>query len=229
MPRNKFGIVIPCYNEAGNLKKLIDACEALLKDDIFQFVLVDNGSTDNSMEILAAVSNPRINVISLEKNAGYGGGILAGLNILESDFVGWTHADLQTDLVTSLTSVTEQDFEFFKGVRTGRSLTDRFLSFCMGVICSILFRKHLSEINAQPTVMSQKIFKTWENPPTDFSLDLYSLVIAKRMNAKIIRSKFLFSQRVSGHSAWNFGFKSRIKMMSRTLKYANQLYKNGAK
>lgn len=227
MNGSKFGIVIPCFNEAGNLQSLISQCEDIASTGLFEFVLVNNGSSDNSIDIMKGKISPNLRIVDLKENRGYGGGILAGLETLNTEYVGWTHADLQTDLVSSLTSLQKGVFDFFKGVRLGRSPMERFFSTGMGFICSVLFRSNLYEINAQPTVMDRKLFDSWKNPPTDFSLDLYAILIAKKKNSRIVRSKFVFSKRNSGQSSWNHGFRSRVKMVNRTLKYAVALYKNG--
>lgn len=229
MSTAKFGIVIPCFNEAGNLPRLIQECDFLTQQGSFEFVLVNNGSSDASYEILGNVCNPKIRVINLSPNVGYGGGILSGLEELRNEYVGWIHADLQTDLRESLIRLQSLEFDFFKGIRLGRTYTERLFSACMGFICSILFRTSLVEINAQPTVMKKQLYDSWINPPSDFSLDLYSLLIAKKHKAKILRSEFYFSKRTSGASTWNFGFVSRARMISRTLRYALLLLKAGVK
>jgi len=225
----KFGIVIPCFNEEKNLSKLIEECAFLAKEMRYQFVLVDNGSSDNSQETLSRVNNPSIKTMRIEENAGYGGGILAGLRILDNEYVGWIHADLQTDLRESLSMLQGLEFDYFKGIRIGRTLSEKFFSAGMGLICSSLFRVRLFEINAQPTLMKRSLFDSWVNPPEDFSLDLYSFVIAKKRKCRIHRTKFVFSKRTSGHSTWNFGFRSRVKMILRTLNYAISLSKMGVK
>ena len=229
MSQAKFGIVIPCFNEAGNLPNLIRECDFITEQGSFEFVLVNNGSSDNSEAILEKVCNPKIRVINLIQNVGYGGGILTGLRELRTEYVGWIHADLQTDLRDSLIGLENLEFDFFKGIRLGRTKAERLFSTGMGIVCSILFRTWLVEINAQPTIMKKELYDSWLNPPSDFSLDLYSLLVAKKGKATILRFKLHFSKRTSGQSTWNFGFKSRMKMISRTLRYALLLLRVGVK
>lgn len=223
----RLGIVIPCFNEAGNLLRLISECEIIVEDGTYQFVLVNNGSTDQTSLILSSIKNRNIKVLNLDNNKGYGGGILEGLRILDTQFVGWIHADLQTDLQQSLNAARHLDFDYFKGIRTGRSMMERLFSVGMGVFCSILFRTKLYEINAQPTIMKRSLYESWKYPPTDFSLDLYSLVIAKQAKVNVVRSKFFFGKRSHGQSSWNFGFRSQVRMISRTIRYALSLYHGG--
>jgi glycosyltransferase involved in cell wall biosynthesis len=227
MTTKRIGIVIPCFNEAGNLENLIKECEYVASTSDYEFVLVNNGSSDNSIDILKKLQTQNIKYLNLEENVGYGGGILAGLKVLETEYVGWIHADLQIDLRKSLLTLTGQNFDFFKGIRCGRSLSERFLSAGMGLLCSMLFRTSLFEINAQPTIMKRALYESWINPPTDFSLDLYAYAFAKKKGLKTNRAKFEFSKRTSGHSTWNFGIRSRFKMVSRTIKYAFSLSTRG--
>jgi glycosyltransferase involved in cell wall biosynthesis len=219
-------IVIPCFNEEKNLKKLVLECEKVTQLSEYQvgFILVDNGSTDGShrtfLELVAGVDF--IKYVSLTDNQGYGGGILAGLEQATAPISGWTHADLQTPLADCLTGVRSiQNGEVFaKGRRTGRKAGDKLFSLGMGLFESILFRRGLFEINAQPTIFRTEILKEWKNPPYDFSLDLYALVMASRGGFKIARFPVKFLPRQFGESKWNLGFRSRVKFIRRTLSYS---------
>lgn len=73
MPR--FSIIIPCYNEEPNLPELISQLELLIKTNNVEFILVNNGSTDNTFGILTGNFIPNIRVVNLDKNRGYGGGL----------------------------------------------------------------------------------------------------------------------------------------------------------
>jgi glycosyltransferase involved in cell wall biosynthesis len=222
-------IVIPCFNEANNLEKLISECESVTKLSEYQvgFILINNGSTDGSdrtfLQLVA--SNNFIKYVSLAYNQGYGGGILAGLELVTAPISGWTHADLQTPLADCLIGVRriQSGEDFAKGRRTGRSLSDKLFSLGMGLFESTLFGRRLFEINAQPTIFRTEILKKWKNPPPDFSLDLYALVMASKGGVKIARFPVKFLPRQFGKSKWNLGFRSRIKFIRRTLSYSFML------
>ena len=219
-------IVIPCFNEEKNIKELILQCRAVTELSGYKlgFILVNNGSTDQSNKIITQFISEEdsIKYISLADNQGYGGGILAGLRLATSPIIGWTHADLQTPLTDCLLGVNhvQSGYEFVKGDREGRRFTDRFFSICMGIFESLLFRQQMSEINAQPNIFRSEFFNKWENPPNDFSLDLYALVVANRMEMKIHRFRVRFLPRQYGKSNWNIGFKSRVLFIKRTFQYS---------
>ena len=224
-------IVIPCFNEAKNIERLISECRLVVKLSEFQvgFILVNNGSTDGSDERILELleGNASIKYVSLVDNQGYGGGILFGLNQATAAIIGWTHADLQTPLADCLLGVNQiqNGKDFAKGRRTRRRIGDKLFSVGMGLFESILFRRRLYEINAQPTIFRSDLLNEWKNPPSDFSLDLYALVIASKNGFRIARFPVKFLPRHFGESKWNIGFRSRVKFIWRTLSYSFKLRK----
>ena len=101
MIEKTLSIIIPCYNESKNLEKLIKNIKKILEQVNFniEVILVNNGSTDNTENKLQELlkENKKIKVVNIEKNIGYGNGILAGLSYAKNNYLGWTHADLQCD------------------------------------------------------------------------------------------------------------------------------------
>jgi glycosyltransferase involved in cell wall biosynthesis len=229
----KLSLVIPCYNEALNLPLLIERCLASFSDSNHEVILVDNGSTDNSEEVLQRfVRDPSVlKVVKVETNQGYGHGILAGLAVAQGDVVAWTHADLQTDPADAITGLDlfersgEPDLLFVKGIRYGRPLADRFFTFGMSVFETLLLGVPLWDINAQPTMFHRSFLKQFENSPDDFSLDLFGYYIAARQGLNIERIPVRFGERAYGVSHWNIDWKSKIKFIQRTLSFSFELRK----
>ena len=97
----KLSIIIPCYNEAENIPLLIESINNVYKSDT-EIILVDNGSTDNTCDVLLkeleSINNASIRLVRVENNIGYGHGIMAGVKEAKSQIIAWTHADLQTDV-----------------------------------------------------------------------------------------------------------------------------------
>ena len=94
-------IVLPCYNEAGNIPSIIDAFyKALPKSIQTEIILVNNGSTDNTKAVLkkslSRFQKGPFKVINIPKNKGYGHGILSGLDAASGQVLSMTHADMQT-------------------------------------------------------------------------------------------------------------------------------------
>jgi polyisoprenyl-phosphate glycosyltransferase len=231
----KLSIVVPCYNEAANLPALLSAyAEAITRDDI-EVILVDNGSTDETAQVLTELA-PRyqrfLRIYTVSKNHGYGHGILSGLATARGEFIGWTHGDMQTppqDLLQALRIIEEYGNAnnlYVKGRREGRPLFDRIFTWGMNIFETIYLRTPLYEVNAQPNIFHSSFFATWKNPPIDFSFDLYVLYHAKQCKLKIIRFPVLFLERQHGSSKWNTNWQAKWRFIKRTVQFSVELKKN---
>lgn len=186
-------IVIPCYNERDNIPLLLEGFgQAMARSCVncpaIEVVLVDNGSTDGSDKVIRELlpRYPFARTLRVEVNQGYGYGILQGLDSCRSDYIGWTHADLQTDpndVIKAYSLITQEDM-FVKGRRRGRPLSDQFFTTGMSVFESLYLGAGLYDINAQPNIFPRNFYESWKNPPYDFALDLYALYMAKKKKIK---------------------------------------------
>jgi glycosyltransferase involved in cell wall biosynthesis len=227
----KLSLVIPCYNEAANLPLLLERCKELARNSDVEVILVDNGSTDNSPSVLKELlpRYPGCRSIRVEKNQGYGFGILAGLNAAKGEILGWTHADMQTDPQDAIRGLAL--FEkfglniFVKGQRHGRPLGDVAFTVGMSLFETILLGKPLWDINAQPTMFSRQFFETWREPPHDFSLDLFSYYHARKTGLVVHRFPVRFGERAHGISHWNVNWAAKRKFIRRTIDFSMQLRK----
>ena len=229
-----YSIVVPCFNEEGTIKLILDRTKNLFIDNNIELILVNNGSTDQSKEILSELITdyPHAKYINLEKNLGYGGGILKGLSYCRGEIIGWTHADLQTDPLDCVRAfkeyekISKRQNTFIKGNRKNRPIKDQFFTFGMSLFETFLLGKLIYDVNAQPTIFPKKFFDSWINPPKDFSLDLYSYYLAQQKNYQIKRIPVDFLKRISGQSKWNINFISRIRFILQTIKYSFKLKLN---
>jgi glycosyltransferase involved in cell wall biosynthesis len=228
----KLSIIIPCFNEELSLKKLVDNCLEYINDDI-EILLVDNGSVDNTFNALLNLNLPsNIVPIRVEKNIGYGNGILFGLKHAKGEVVSWTHADLQTDVSDVLRGFNLFEKELIsrncmvKGVRKNRNVLDAFFTFSMGVYSSILLSTWMYDINAQPKIFHREFLKEFKNPPLDFSLDLYLVHFFKSNKIAVKTFPVIFNKRLYGEAKGGGSFKGKYKLILRTLKYIRKLKKN---
>ena len=228
----KLSIIIPCFNEELSLKKLVDNCLEYINDDI-EVLLVDNGSVDNTFKALLNLNLPsNIVPIRVEKNIGYGNGILFGLKHAKGEIVSWTHADLQTDVSDVLRGFNLFEKELIsrncvvKGVRKNRNILDAFFTFSMGVYSSILLSTWMYDINAQPKIFHREFLKEFKNPPLDFSLDLYLVHFFKSNKIAVKTFPVIFNKRLYGEAKGGGSFKGKYKLILRTLKYIRKLKKN---
>jgi len=227
----KLSLVIPCYNEAANLPLLIGRCKEVFTRDDVEVVLVDNGSSDDSPRVLAdqLAGQDRIRSVRVEVNQGYGFGILSGLEAARGEILAWTHADMQTDPADALKGLeiferaAEPDKLYVKGKRYGRPLADVIFTVGMSVFETLLLRHRFWDINAQPNMFPRRFFETLEDPPYDFSLDLFFYFMAREKGLEVVRFPVLFAERAHGVSHWNVNWKAKWKFIRRTVDFSFDL------
>ena len=92
-------IITPAWNESDNLEELCNQIIYFVKKKLnnYEIIIVENGSSDNSFELLKKINkeNHRIKYIKLTRNFGYYGGLIAGMENSKGDIVITMDADLQ--------------------------------------------------------------------------------------------------------------------------------------
>ena len=64
----KISVIIPTYNRAKELKRSVESVLAQTYDN-FELIIVDDGSKDNTQEVIASIPDERIRYIKLEQNS----------------------------------------------------------------------------------------------------------------------------------------------------------------
>ena len=95
-------VVIPCYNEEGNISKFYKSIESVINKSNYKFelIFVDDGSTDNTLCELNKVlknNNIKVNVISFSRNFGKEAAMYAGLEMSKGDYAIIIDVDLEQD------------------------------------------------------------------------------------------------------------------------------------
>lgn len=85
-------VVIPTYNRADLLPRAIDSVLSQSFED-FELIIVDDGSTDNTPEVVNTYSDPRIQYIKRNENLGANRARNEGINRAESDVISFLDSD----------------------------------------------------------------------------------------------------------------------------------------
>lgn len=91
----KLSVVIPVYNEVATIRAVIES--VISAPFAKEIIVVDDGSSDGTGEILASLCLPELKVIHHLKNQGKGAAIRTGFKAVRGDFVIIQDADLEYD------------------------------------------------------------------------------------------------------------------------------------
>lgn len=226
----KYSIVIPCYNESENLSDLVDAIKKVPDSFEAEFILVENGSIDNSREIFKNINVKNMKLVYVDKNQGYGYGIIQGLKESIGDFVGWIHADMQynpIDLIPFFEYINfhEKEKLLLKGKRKNRKFIEYFFTFGMNIYDSLLFKEKMKEVMSMPVIFNKELLKFIDSFPYDYSIDIFIYALALKLNYNIVHLPIYLKKREKGHSSWNNGFISRIKQSKKMIVASQEVKK----
>ena len=158
---NYFSIVIPAYNEEKNISKLIKEIYSIKKiENIFELIIVDDCSSDNSFNVLKDLQNKyKIIVIRNEKNNGQSFSLLRGIKAAKFDTIITMDGDGQNnpknipDLVDIYFS--DKELSLVGGIRKKRN--DNFVKILSSKIANKV-RSFILKDNCSDTGCSLKIF-----------------------------------------------------------------------
>ncbi|MCW2781109.1 MAG: gtuS23 [Marmoricola sp.] len=95
----KLSVVVPCYNEGAVIDRLVDELASVLErlDGDYEVLLVDDGSTDDTLDRMRHINatRPAFRYLVLSRNFGKEAAMLAGLSHVDADAVAIMDADLQ--------------------------------------------------------------------------------------------------------------------------------------
>lgn len=123
-------IVVPCYNEEGNIKKLIDEIKRYKLDD-YRIIFINDGSYDDTLGLLKKISrlDKRIKYVSFSRNFGHQAALRAGLAVASADVVITMDADLQhpPKLIPKMIAYWQEGYQIVYTQREDKNGTTSFV------------------------------------------------------------------------------------------------------
>jgi glycosyltransferase involved in cell wall biosynthesis len=95
IPRPCLSVVVPCYNEQRTILTLLK--HVADSPWVREIIVVDDGSTDDTRQILSDIDDPTVRVVFHERNQGKGAALRTGFKHATSEFVIVQDADLEYD------------------------------------------------------------------------------------------------------------------------------------
>lgn len=125
-PISALSVVVPVLNEAESLPRLLETLTAVLASLPYRYeiILVNDGSTDNSLAVMRAfgAARPEVKVVDFRRNYGQTAALMAGIDHATNDVVVMIDADLQNDPadIPRLLAKLDEGYDVVSGWRKDR-------------------------------------------------------------------------------------------------------------
>ena len=212
MSKEKISIIVPCYNEEEALPifyKEINRVSKEMKNVDFEFLFINDGSRDKTLDILRDLSknDKRVRFISFSRNFGKEAGMYAGLENATGDYVAIMDADMQDPpemVKTMYDSIQNEDYDcvaLYTRNHKDYSFIRKFFTKC--------WYKLIGMISSTPQVPGARDFRLMKRKMVDaiismgeynrYSKGIFSFV---GFNTKWI--DYTAPGRVAGVTKWSF-------------------------
>ena len=202
-------IVVPCYNEEESVKLFLSEIQSILADYNFEVIFVNDGSSDNTLDVIKdlADSNSNVKYISFSRNFGKESAIYAGLSNANGDLVCLIDADLQHPprlIPEMIESICAGEADVVAARRTSRKGESRVKSFF-----SHMFYKVFNRVSQITLVEGATDFRVMKRIVVDAVLDLpeynrFSKGLFQWVGFETKWIAYENVERVAGESAWSF-------------------------
>ena len=211
--KEKISIIVPCYNEEESLPifyKEIDKISKEMKSVDFEFLFINDGSKDKTLEILRklAKKDKRVRYVSFSRNFGKEAGMWAGLENATGDYVAIMDADMQDppSKVKEMYDILSTDKEYdCVGLYT---IDHKDYSFVRKV-CTNIWYKLIGKISNNRQVPGVRDFRLMRRQMVDAVLEMkeynrYTKGILSFVGFNTKWLEFKTGERVAGTSKFNF-------------------------
>jgi dolichol-phosphate hexosyltransferase len=185
----KLSILIPAYNEAATVgvavKRLLDIrypCDV-------ELVIVNDGSADDTMDVLSSIDDPRVVVAEHPVNRGKGAAVRTAASLASGDYMLVFDADLEysaDDILSLLSPLQRGDAEVVYGVRTFGASTAHSFWFVIGnrvntFTANALFNTWISDLHTCLKLLPLAMFRELPVKENGFGLDteLTAMLLAR--------------------------------------------------
>ncbi len=166
---DSLSVFFPCYNEQDNIRRVYESAAKVLGNlgVDYELILVDDGSTDQTPQIVEAIAaaDPRVTVVHHPANLGYGAALQSGIRAATNTLVFYTDGDGQFDL-SELPPLLPlmQRYDGVSCFRLDRrdGLHRKFNAWCWTRLVCLLFRMEFKDINCAFKLFKRRMFDGME-------------------------------------------------------------------
>ncbi|HFI0255909.1 TPA: glycosyltransferase family 2 protein [Streptococcus suis] len=207
----KLSIVVPCYNEEETIRPFLEETKRVenqMTDLSFEYIFIDDGSKDGTLEVLEEVEQLYSNVgyLSFSRNFGKEAALLAGLEHASGDLVTVMDVDLQDppELLIDMYAKIQEGYDVVGTRRKDRVGEPPIRSFF-----SRMFYVLINKVSDTEMVDGARDFRLMTRQVVDSILKLrevnrFSKGLFSWVGYKTTYLSFENRERVAGETSWNF-------------------------
>jgi len=221
----KFSMVVPIFNEADNIDRLIDEVIPVMEslNGPFEVIAVDDGSSDSSFEKLKVLrqKEPRLKIIRFRGNFGQTAAFSAGFAQARGEIIITIDADLQNDPadIPALIAKLEEGYDIVSGWRFDRQ--DKFISrklpsMIANKIISWTTKVHLHDYGCSLKAFHRDVVK---NINLYGEMHRFIPAVASWMGVKVAEVKVNHRPRIAGVSKYGIDRTIRVILDLITVKF----------
>jgi dolichol-phosphate hexosyltransferase len=175
----KLSILMPVYNEAKSIASAVKQALNVTYPVEIELVVVDDGSQDGTAEVLSALDDPRINLITHPRNQGKGAAIKTAVNGATGDYMVILDADLEydpQDIPRLLRPVLDEHAKVVYGSRTFGSHSAFSFWYVMGnkgvtTAANVLYNCYLSDLETCFKLMPVELYRSLNIRSAGFGME----------------------------------------------------------
>ncbi len=204
----KLSVVIPMMNEEDNVKPLFEAIRKALHGIDYELILVDDGSTDKTVELMKEEADERTKIIVFNRNFGQTTAMAAGIDEAKGELIATLDGDLQNDpadIPMMIAKLESGGWDVVAGRRAKRQ-DGMFLRKIPSKIANAIIRRttgvYLHDYGCTLKVFKNEVAK---NLGLYGELHRFIPVLAKMYGAKITEVDVRHHPRIHGESKYGLG------------------------
>jgi glycosyltransferase involved in cell wall biosynthesis len=223
----RFSLIVPCFNEEGAIARTItELRNSLAHIEQYELVIVNDGSTDRTGEILAQVAadDPNLRVVTHVMNRGYGAALKTGIRNSRAELIAITDADGTYPNHRLLELVVEaESADMAVGARIAADVTypliRRIPKIFLNAYATWIARQPIPDLNSGMRVFRRTIAERFFNIlPDGFSFTT-TITLAMLTNRYVVKYVPIgYAHRIG---------KSKIKPIKDTLRFFQLILRTG--
>lgn len=223
-------LIVPVFNEEGNLSRLHEAIRGSLEPDghDFEVLYIDDGSTDGSRAELQAMAqaDPRVRVIEFVRNYGQTAALTAGIRHARHGILVTLDADLQNDPadIPMMLAKLDEGYDVVTGWRKDRQ--DAFVTRTLPSRLANALISHLSKVHLHDYGCTLRVYKREyiEHIPLYGEMHRFIPIYVTWAGARLVEVPVRHHPRTVGESKYGLSRIPKVLLDLTTVKFLRDFY-----